>query len=225
MESIEALLDKALQEEQDKGKDRVRSGCFSPSSFGRCYRAQFWNRKNEPQSNPPSAKLLRTFKIGHMFHEMIQGLLKDIEVEVLVEESDVKGFADIVGKDYVADIKTCRAYEFKLICKDGYDVYNSKPGNVLQVVYYALKLHKRHAKLIFVDKEGFEIKEIEVHPGDYVGKLQDELTNLRAYWMYDLLPDAEPRCYKNKDGVSNECAYCSWETKCKEVEQTKKGEK
>jgi hypothetical protein len=68
--TIQEMVDKALIR-----PERVRSGKWSPSSFGGCYRKQFWNRKDEPKSNPPDARTLRVFAAGQLFHDFIQNII------------------------------------------------------------------------------------------------------------------------------------------------------
>ena len=51
MESIQGLIDKKLVQEPHKG-----AGKITASSLGYCYRAQYWSRQNEPQTNPPDER-------------------------------------------------------------------------------------------------------------------------------------------------------------------------
>ena len=74
---IEKLIDDYLLAEQTQRAKKERSGLWSPSSFGRCFRYQFWNRKNEPQTNPPDLRALKIFKVGNIFHDFIQSMLPD----------------------------------------------------------------------------------------------------------------------------------------------------
>ena len=126
---IQKLINDKLLAEQNKRKDRVRSGMWSPSSFGRCYRLQYWNRKNEPQSNPPDERALRVFKVGHFFHDFVETIIKDqhpqAETEVLVKKDDVLGFADIVLPDEVIDIKSQHSKSFWYMEKVGEVIYAS----------------------------------------------------------------------------------------------------
>lgn len=214
---IQEKLDKVLLAEDVKKSERVRSGKFSPSSFGRCYRYQYWNRLNEPKTNPIGAKTLRTFKIGVLIHQMLQDILKgEYSAEVKVETNEVLGFADLVGIDEVVDIKSVRSFQFKLMNgkKKKYDFATEKKENILQVTYYGKNLGKQKGRLVFVDKDGLDIIEYSFDIADFEKELEDELSTLNGYWVGKILPPAKPRCYNGK-----ECHYCGYSVmeKCKEV--------
>ena len=208
--TIQSLIDTALLKEQEEKSKRVRSGKFSPSSFGRCFRYQFWNRLNEPQTNPPDVEALRRFKVGNIIHDYAQSFFPQAqrEVKILVED-DIIGFADIVLPDEVVDIKSCRTYEFKLMIKKDYDIKVSKFTNVLQVCSYAYFLGKPKARLIFIEKDALDSKEFVLKVEDWKEAIKDELEILRGHWKNESLPAPSPRAYGGK-----ECNYCNFMTKC-----------
>ena len=218
--SIQELIDKALER---KG-DRIRSGKYSPSSLGKCFRNQYWNRKNEPQSNPPEDRVQRVFKAGNLFHEFVQDVIlannPDAQKEVLIETEDFKGFADLVLEDKVIDLKSQHSKAFwyrkgmtwnelepKLLC------------NILQVVFYALNLGKARARLVFISKDDLCIQEYSFEVAKYQEALQQEITNLMDFWRRQVLPPAIPRAYPDKDGKPAECKYCNWKDTCEKLEK------
>lgn len=207
---ITKLIDEKLQKEQKEKEGRLRSHCFSPSLFGRCYRLQYWNRKNIPQSNPPDNISLRKFAVGKIFHEWIQKLLPEHQNEVLCKEDDVCGYADIVTADTVYDIKSSHSRAFWYMEKSNYDVNKEKETNIIQVCYYALRLNKPKATLIFVSKDDLYTAEYGFNPLNWKEKIEAELTVLRDYWSKNITPPAGPRAYAGKD-----CEYCSFQTYCK----------
>jgi hypothetical protein len=219
---IQQLIDTALIK-----SDRIRSGKFNPSSFGMCFRQQFWNRKDETPSNPPDAQQIRVFAAGQLFHDFVQGAvlsLYDIHridaqfvlKEVLVESDDVKGFADIVMDNEVIDIKSQHSKSFWYMNKKGGDIKKEKYANWLQVLYYARELGKRFGRLVFVSKDDLCIQEY-VQPLDeyWLKQIDAELTALRYLWKKDELPPASPRCEPNKAGEYWQCEYCKFKDKCK----------
>jgi hypothetical protein len=217
--SIQELIDKALER---KG-DRVRSGKYSPSSLGKCYRAQYWNRKNEPVSNPTKDRILRVFKAGNLFHTFVQDVIiannPEAKKEVLVETDDFKGYADLVLMDEVVDLKSQHSkafwYRGKLEWKE------LEPAlfcNILQVVFYAYNLGKDRARLVFISKDDLCIQEYPINVGNYSLKLGEEIATLRDFWAYEALPPAKPRAYPDKEGKPAECKYCSWADTCKKLE-------
>ena len=216
--SLQTLLDHSLIKEQAKRKDRVRSGKFSPSSFGKCYRSQIWNRANVEITNPPPVETLRIWAIGHLFHNWMQSVLPKHETEVKIEDIDILGFADVVFPDTVEDIKTIRSYGWNKINKVGYDITKDKMEEVLQVVWYAGRIGKKMAKIIKIEKDGCKIKEFLFFVEEHIEDVRKELKALRAYWkiykMNEILPPAEPRTYGGK-----ECKYCGFSNKCQILEK------
>ncbi|MCK9482826.1 MAG: hypothetical protein M0R34_00470 [Candidatus Marinimicrobia bacterium] len=217
VETIQQLIDKSLIRQP-----RERSGKWSPSSFGRCYRAQYWNRKDEPQSNPPDKRTLRVFNAGNLFEDFVVSLLpKDYQLQVLVESDDVKGYADIVTSNEVIDIKSQHSKSFWYMSKfKKDDIKKEKYPNWLQVMYYTRELKKDFGRLVFVSKDDLCIMEFVQPLDDYwLAQLDMELSELRRLWEQDELPKAEPRCFINKDGKSKECQYCSFKILCEETEK------
>jgi CRISPR/Cas system-associated exonuclease Cas4 (RecB family) len=211
--NFQDIIDNALIAEQAVKATRIRSGKFSPSSFGRCYRMQYWNRKNEPQSNPVGVEALRRFKVGNIIHQYAQGFFPNAQKEVMINLPDVIGFADIVLDNEVIDIKSCRSFEFKTFANPNYDIKVGKFQNCLQVCAYAHFLGKPFARLIFIEKDALDSKEFVIETKDLAVELKDELEILRGQWANGVLPPASPRAYGGK-----ECSYCNYKDKCFVIE-------
>ena len=216
MKPVQTLIDEELS--KSRSTPRKRSGKFSPSSFGRCIRSQVWNRADVKKTNDVDERMLRVFKVGHLFHDFVQSVIvtndPTIQTEVKVEEDDVIGFADIVTEEGVVDIKTVHSGAFHYM-KD--DISESKKPNILQVAYYARKLGKGKFSLCFVSKDDLCIKEASfIRNERWEKELDDELKNLRLAWILypEKLPPAVPRAYKDKNGKCKECVFCSWKTLC-----------
>ena len=212
--NFQDIIDNALIKEEEIKSKRTRSGKFSPSSFGRCYRYQYWNRKNETKSNPVDVGALRRFKVGNIIHSYAQSFFPTAQREVLVlSGDDLVGYADIVLENEVVDIKSCRSYEFKLFLKKDFDVKVGKFQNCLQVCTYALYLNKPQARLIFIEKDALDSKEFVIKTKDFKEAIEEELEILRGFWKQDKLPAPLPRAYGGK-----ECNYCNFKDKCFELE-------
>lgn len=206
---VQKLIDKHLLKEQEDRKDRVRSGKFSPSSFGRCFRLQYWNRMNESPTNPPNIRSLRVFKVGYLFHEFVQGFIPDKDTEVKIETDDIIGFADIVTEDTVIDIKSQHSRGFWYMNKDTFDINVDKYANILQVMTYAYLLKKPKGQLVFISKDDLCMNEYVFYLEKWQPEVEKELSTLREYWDKGELPPAEPRAYKGKEGK-----YCQFQDKC-----------
>ena len=215
---ITELIDKALER---KG-DRIRSGKYSPSSLGRCYRNQFWNRLDEPISNPIDTRTERVFKAGDLFHNFVQDLIikdhPEAQKEVLVKTPDFKGYADLVLSDEVIDIKSQHSkafwYRSKLEWKD---LEPKLYCNILQVVFYAYYLEKPKARLVFVSKDDLCIQEFPLEVEIWDKELMKEILALITIWEEQKLPPAIPRAYDGK-----ECRWCLWRDKCNQIEKEEK---
>lgn len=218
--NIQQLIDEALS----KKEPRIRSGKYSPSSFGRCYRLQFFNRKDEPKTDLPDDRSERVFKAGNLFHEFVQQTIiannPTIKAEVLVEDDNFKGYADLVTDDEVIDIKSqhSRAFWYRQ-GRVWADIEPEIKHHILQVVFYAQKLGKLKARLVYVSKDDLCIQEYIFNTSKYIPEIEQEIKTLQDYWNGGRLPKAEPRAYgiNKKTGKHKDCDYCSWAKKCKET--------
>ena len=220
MQKIAEILDEVLATEETAKQAKRTSSLhkWSPSMFGRCYRAQWWNKSKEPLSDPPTAELLRRFQCGKLFHNFIQDLLKKsgmkIEAEVKVENEDVLGYADlIINGEEVGEIKSQHSRAFWWLEKSDKEIEKEKYENLLQLMTYAFILGLHKTRLILVSKDDLFISEYQRKLDDYwraeVGK------EIRILKTLTTLPPAIPRAYLDKKtGGSNECKYCFWQTKC-----------
>jgi len=209
---IEKLINEKLLEET-KSK-HVSSGKWKPSSFGYCYRRQFWQRLGE-EGEPLDLRTLRIFKVGNLFHDFVEGFLP--HTEQVVETDDIKGYADIVENDCVSDIKTQHSRAFWYAKKPEYDVKKEKEPNWLQVAWYALQLGKKYCRIVFISKDDLTMNEYQFPAEDFKEKVDNELSTLRNLWKNGVLPPATPRLYNGK-----ECEWCQYQKKCKgEKNETK----
>lgn len=221
---ISELIDKELKKQDDERKTRVRSGKFSPSSFGRCLRQQVFNRRNVPKSNPPDDRTLRVFKAGQLFHDYVQQFIPKENTEVLIDVEDVLGYADIVTKDTVYDIKSQHSRAFWYLQKEETNIVEKKKPNWLQVAWYAMELNKEFCSLVFVSKDDLCMMEYIKPAQVFRAELHKELKDLRNYWSSGQLPPPVPRAYVDGKGKSQDCKYCNWKDRCKEVENEASGD-
>ena len=207
--TLEDLIRLGLTIDQNKRKDRVRSGKWNPSSFSRCFRNQFWNRKNEPVTNPPDIKSLKRMYQGKHTHLMYQSLLPKEIVEVKVETDNTKGYADLVLKDKVKDYKCVDEYQYNRYCKIPTPKYLEKEvDKIRQVCWYCIELNKPVGVLrptIFGTFTGIDH---EFKVSNYKHLVEKELSILNGVWEKDILPPPIPR-------TNWDCDYCSWKDKCK----------
>jgi hypothetical protein len=192
----------------------------------------------EPPTEPIDKRTLRVFKAGNLFEQFVKELIiKDgggwIDCgREPIECEDVKGFADLLCENEVADVKSQHSRSFWWMVKSA-DIKKDKYCNWLQVMYYTRELKKDFGRLVFVSKDDLCIQEyVQQLDAYWLGELSDELQRLRYYWNKQELPPAEPRAFGGKEntvktpkkspfyGYPKECSYCAYFTKCKKVEET-----
>lgn len=210
---LDKLIEREINKEQEERKTKERSGLWNPSSFGRCFRQQYWNRENKEVTNPPDMKALKTFLVGTMFHNHVQSYLPQESVEVEFTQADVHGFADYVGEDFVADFKTVGAWQWKKINGKDYSIEKDNFSYLLQLMSYCYFLGKEKGVLVFICKDTFETKVFEFYLRHWENKVVNELETLRKYWNAKELPEALPRAY----GL-NDCRYCGFCNACDKIE-------
>jgi hypothetical protein len=219
--TLAELVDKKLLEEQEKHKGRIRSGKFSPSSFGRCLRAQVLNRANVEKSNPTTILSLRKFAAGKLFHKFVQDLLPETRIEVAVETDDIFGYADVVvdSEKTVWDIKSQHSKAFWYMQKST-DISKDKETNILQVMTYVYLLGYEKGNLCFLSKDDMCIAEYSFDIKDWKPRVEKEISLLKTAWeKYQEtkeLPPASPRAYNGNEGK-----YCDWQDYCVSYEKSK----
>jgi hypothetical protein len=171
---------------------------------------------NEPVTDPEDERGLRVFYAGQLFHDFVQQFFDKAEKEVLCETEYSKGYADLVTEDEVIDLKSQHSMAFWHMDKCA-DIYKEKFNNWLQVAFYAKVLGKPNVRLVFISKDDLCIKEYIAPTDKILPDLEREIDSLTSIKS---LPPAKPRLYwKAKEKRFGECQYCSWKTKCTEVEK------
>lgn len=225
--SVQEKIDEALLlQDEERAKTRKPSGLFKPSLFGRCYRAQIFARQGVVESDPIDARTRRVFKVGHLFHEFIQGFFEDKETEVMIKTEDALGYADLVTPDCVWDIKTQHSHSFWHLAKEGVDITEARYPNWLQVAWYALNLGKKYCGLILVSKDDMCMNEYRDSASNWQDDVDKELATLNKFWCEKIVPPAEPRAYKKVEKKTGkisyaECGYCNFKTTCQKMEGKK----
>jgi len=215
---INEALEQYLAKKQQERKNKTSSGKFKPSLFGYCFLRQYWERLREEPSNPPDMKTVKTFLLGDLIHEFLEGLFPASQRECEMVSEDEHGFADIVTDDAVWDIKSSSGSSFKYLkprkdetrADHNERILKDKWHNVLQVTRYGVYFKKPYCGLCFVNKENFEIEEAIWETKEFEGWVDAELAQLRACWNEQEPPPPQPRLFNGK-----ECSYCAYENKCK----------
>lgn len=201
------LIDRAKEthrQEQEKRKNRPSSGKISPSSFGWCYRRQWYKAHGQEVTDPASFQSWCKMRLGKLIHDEFQSMYPKECCEVKVETNDCFGYADIVQDDRVIDIKSQSDWAFKYHAKKGYDIALEKVDNWLQVAFYAMILGKETIELDFINqKQTSDIVEYEEKTIKWIPKVEVEIRNIKEKIKGEI-PPKEPRLYGGKE--------CKWST-------------
>jgi hypothetical protein len=214
--SFVALLNHKLLKDQEEKLNHERSGCISPSKLAQCYHRQYLYIKGFQESDPVDLPTLKRFLRGNIIHKYIQNLVveKETEVKGVLKDATLLGYADVVEKDYILDIKTMEDWVFAWLRKDGFDVYKEKEAEWIQVACYGILLGKPKIKLLFVNNADVnQMEEYEDYTANWTEKVLDYVTTLQSYVGNNFEPPCAPRLYV-KDGKSLECNYCSFRSLC-----------
>lgn len=219
---LEPIIDKILLEEsQEKHK---RSGLYSPSSFGRCFRYQYWHMLDVPKTNFSDAQALRVMSNGKIIHRWIQNIIKKQYPEAILEEEvtthDCHTFIDVVLPDRAIEIKTCHPWMFKHMEKGDFILSRDQKPHFLQAVHGAMVTDKDYAQLIYIERQNLLMKEFIIPiTGETAWKVDEELATLREIKIKNWLPEPIPRAFEGKEccwGKKND-KFCPYYNKCKGV--------
>jgi len=222
---IEEIVNQSILEKNKKRSSKATS--FWVSSAYSCNRKRFYGRKNEPKSNLPNIRALRTFHVGNMFHAWIQDemrkMAKGFEIEFYLRDkktfgSEISGLIDCIarfnGKNILYDFKSINSRAFKFLATKK---YGASPSHVLQVATYYLILKTTKEKeidevrLVYVDKDSLKIKEMPIPMTKKIIKAtEDDWAECIAYWKKKELPPAKPK-------EAWECSYCNFKDTCKKA--------
>jgi hypothetical protein len=220
--NLQERIDEELLKRAKERESRERSGKYIASNFGKCFRAQFLNRKNVPPVNPLTIDTLHVFEAGKVVHDYVQQYFKAEACEVECKEDDFIGYADLVTEDAVLDIKSVNPNYFFhtgfgekrktfTVAEIDQIILKKKRMNILQVAYYADKLNKENIGLVFFSRDlsyGIRVHQWMGKTEDYISELRDEKSILLNFWIKDEMPPLAPRLYDGK-----ECSYCGFYNK------------
>lgn len=212
MNLVDQVVEQMIRKEEEENK-RERSGLWNPSSFGRCYRYQIWNRRDVEKTNPPDMRALKIFRLGKLIHTDVQSHLNPTGVEYEATVEDVHMFVDYLTETDVWDFKSAGAWQFKKVTGKDYDVEKDNESYCLQLMSEVVLLDREVGHLVFIEKDTYATKEFIFKVEDWRERVEQELVTLRGLWENGGVPSAMPRAYGLK-----ECNYCPFLDKCNGVE-------
>lgn len=218
--TLQNQIDQAIAKNDLERADRKRSGKMNPSAFGFCYRKQYWQRLAEPETNSVPPRVKRIGVIGKAIEDAALKLIGAKRTQVLIEDDDVKGFADLAeAGDTVTEFKSVHSAQFHHTQRDSYDFATQKIHNILQVMTYVKYLKKVWGKLVFISRDDLCIDEPVFHIDRWLPEVDKEIATNKAYWEKKELPPAIPRLFISQKTPRKECeTYCSFKDKCYKME-------
>lgn len=220
---IKEIIEQACLTQAQKDLHRKRSGKFKPSSFGHCYRAQFYERSGVVKEETPDVKSILRMTTGKLLHSFLQTILSSnllSMVEYKLETDNISAYVDLVAENSVVEFKTTSCKSFKKLEKYQSidELIEHKKDNVLQVLYYAKHLNRNKAYLVYLDTCSFNMLEFEIDVAQYESVLTEEIDILDQIWEKQELPPKSCRLYHGY-----EYKFCGFAKKCEE-DELKKGD-
>lgn len=239
--SIAGALDRhvaALNEE------RQADGMWHPSSLFGCDRRAVYGREGVDRSNPPGARSLRVFRLGHIIHELVQTAVEGepeivafyAEVKVVDEERGIKGHADGLvfltdGTAVVIELKSIgfNALKFaKQLPKEDHEKQATLYVDILRRIGGEAKLADgtkiyldpipalNRILFAYVAKDDMGVIEFLVEVTEKMtADVDATVGRVSRYYREGVLPPRLPRSSGKKAWM---CGYCDWGDHCWDVD-------
>jgi hypothetical protein len=204
---------------------------FGASSANSCFRKQYYKYNQYEETNFTTDEAYRNMNLGTIFHDDMEKAIAhnsdgitsiDVEMELVVEELLVRGFADAVletedGKIFLYDFKTANAFSYTCL-------FGKRKGNIkkyrkksydLQLASYGMAVEKLYGRLdgmflVFYNKDTGDMNSYEVAKQTYINRA-------REYWLRlkESIDKGLPKIdMKDSPREKWECKYCNWADQC-----------
>lgn len=227
MNIIETALDELIESENT---ERELDGKWHPSSMYSCDRAAVLAVRMTPREVQPTSRELRIFKIGHLYHELVQralSLTPDIniaynEFEVDVPALNLRGAGDSLiflrnGDGWVVEIKSTNSLKYTpkaeheqqsqsyAVAVRDFGVLAADGGEAIPPLGDRLK----GVIIVYLEKSTLQMVEY-TYPYDpaWRTRLEEKIAGLERFRDIDELPMALPRGSNGKPNwFTNYCPY------------------
>ena len=222
MKLAQLIEDYISREREPRGYKQVKR--YKPSSFGQCFRRQWYKKNRFEPTNPPDDFIKEIFLQGNICEDLYVKQHPGAELQYKVEIPGFLGYADLKFEDRIEEVKSVSGAVFRDISNPRYNVWKEKLHNVLQLGYYMVKSNLR-GNLVFINRDSLCISGFSVEGSrivlDISGKIKEysisipldaKLTKAVNEEMGILsvlkeCPRAEPR-------MKNECGMCDYRGMC-----------
>ena len=173
--TVKQLLEEWVIQNQEASKLKhkpLKDNEFYASSAGMCPRVMYFDKKYGRKE--PGMKVQKIFVLGNLVHDFVQEkLFKAGESEspaiLAMNGIVVRGRLDHLDDEFI--------WELKSIANIKYVQYKPKIENVYQIMIYLKAIGRLKGKLVYVEKNTFDVVE---HKVDF-----DELANRLASYLDD----------------------------------------
>lgn len=194
--AIDEYLAKKAEQKRDYGE------LWSGSSAGYCMRLNILKRLNiepVPEMADDTARTIRVFESGHLFHEWVQritevtGLSVAQELELIDNDLMVKGHCDdIIKRD------TLILYDYKTVNSQAFNFKRDEIGyyHSMQLATYLYMLRKldgykdlSEARILQISKDDLRMREQQlIYTPALEKKIVGYWRTLQGYWKTKTLP-------------------------------------
>ena len=239
---LDQLIIKYHNRERENSRSYRRSKKWTPSSFGQCYRRQWYKKQRFKPDSQPSDALKEIFTLGNICEDIyckrypegifqrkiaVEGFLGLLDIQLPEQILEVKSVSGAVLRDIMAP-----SYDNldDLLCekvwKSGseYYVWREKAHNVLQLAYYMVNT-KLDGSLVFISRDSLEVCDF-APDGDCLRyglshdirvhtvpiPLDAKLKQAVALEM-DTLRGLD-KCPRGEARMKDECGYCDYRERC-----------
>ena len=222
MKLAQLIEDYILRPREPRGYKQVKR--YKPSSFGQCFRRQWYKKNRFEPTNPPSDYTKEIFVQGSLCEDIYVKRYPEADLQYKVEVPGFLGYADLKFDDRIEEVKSVSGAVYNKVIKPGYDIWKEKLHNVLQLGYYMVDAGVG-GSLVYISRDSIYIDsfiykdrllcfqcsgDVKVYnipiPLDarLIKAVGDEMKMLRSLRE---CPRAEPR-------MENECGQCDYYERC-----------
>lgn len=204
--NVKEMVDNYIKEKNNSGKVRVplKDNEFYASSAGGCPRAMYFEKVIGGKEFDTDTQ--RIFLVGNLMHDFLQQKVfksGESEQSLTVDENGIKIFGrlDHIDGDVVYEFKSTNS--LKNVMNEPNDHHKK------QLMIYLKALGKKQGKIVYVEKNTFDIVEHDVVYNEQAFNRVLKEFMLVSYAVQDRVPPVFKDDWR--------CRYCNWRKECKEA--------
>ena len=203
--SIQNIIDEAVSQTEDRAKER-----WWATDLGKCLGGAYYRRLGH-KGKDFDTRLLRVFKVGHLFEEFVIKLVREYSDKyeftqpetIYMPEHDLACRPDLVIKDkatgeqWVYEFKTVHSQKFWWMQKK-----NEGPDKhyLMQTYCELLATGLEQGRLIYISKDDLCMAEFAISKSDTELEMsvKKDILALKEAWRLQIPPPVEPAIVNGK---------------------------